>query len=133
MLARVTVEDCFCSTMEKINNKALGLQIRSEELDLSFRLSLLSWSDNIFTIGPKFEEVAELTKILEGELWDLHRLHLKQEREILAASTYTFKLLREDGRFWIHLEYCFRSQGTWTHSYIQWVMQLGRQKGLNPN
>ena len=34
--------------------------------------------------------MAELTKILEKELWDLHRLHLKQEREILAASTYSF-------------------------------------------
>ena len=99
MLARVTVEDCFCSTMEKINNKALGLQIRSEELDLSFRLSLLSWSDNIFTIGPKFEEVAELTKILEGELWDLHRLHLKQEREILAASAYTFNSYERTDNF----------------------------------
>ena len=46
----------------KINNKALGLQVRSEELSLNFKLSLLSWSDNIFTIGPKFEEVTELTK-----------------------------------------------------------------------
>ena len=64
--------------------------MRSEELSLDFRLSLLSWPDNIFTIGSKFEEVAELTKVLEGELWDLHRLHLKQDREILAASTYSF-------------------------------------------
>ena len=74
----------------KINNKALGIQLRSEALGLDFQLSLLSWSDNIFTIGPRFEEVAELTKILEGELWNLHRLHLKQDREILAASTCTF-------------------------------------------
>ena len=90
MLARVTVEDCFCSTLEKINRKALGIHFKSEALGFGFKLSLLSWSDNISTIGPKFEDVAELTRILEGELWDIHRLHLKPDREILTASTYAF-------------------------------------------
>ena len=32
MLARATVEDCFCSTLEKINRKALGIHFKSEAL-----------------------------------------------------------------------------------------------------
>ncbi len=91
ILARVSVEDCFAATLEKISHSSLGIAIRCEQLRLDFRIALLSWSDNIFVVASSEQDLATLTALVESELWNEHRLRLKEDREILPAYPYHFQ------------------------------------------
>ena len=87
----MTVEDAIAACWEKWARAEKGILMDS------FRLSVMSWSDNIFTFARSAVDAAEMMGDLEEQLGKLHGLQIKGDsREIIKAacvsySSYTFR------------------------------------------